>query len=240
MFRRTVRGMLLLMVATLVTAEARSTGITMSDVREMTGKIDAAQRVFESVWSRIFASSGSSYESPDLVAYTDAIRTPCGRMWSGNAGYCPVTNTIYYDPIFLTRLVKVAGSRLGTDGDYAAVLALAHEWGHAVAIQMGVQYRLGVLNEEMADRLAGAVTRAVEQAGYLDPGDLDEAKFTLSLLGDHDGVMLTDARAHGDSETRVRQFMSGYQEGAEESAKKLRAASAEAASYRGRGWRARG
>jgi len=234
--------MLLLMVGALMSAQARPTDITTTDVREMTRKIETAQRVFESVWSRIFASSGSSYESPDLVAYTDPIRTPCGRMWSGNAGYCPVTNTIYYDPIFLTRLVEIVGTRLGTDGDYAAVLALAHEWGHAVAIQMGVQYRLGVLNEEIADRLAGAVTRAVEQAGYLDTGDLDEARFTLSILGDHDGVMITDAGAHGDSETRVRQFMRGYEEGAEESAKKLRAAGADAASYRGlgRGWHARG
>jgi len=84
--------MLLLMVGALISAEARATGITISDVGEMTRKIETAQRVFESVWSRIFASSGSSYESPGLVAYTGGIRTPCGRMWSGNAGYCPVTN----------------------------------------------------------------------------------------------------------------------------------------------------
>jgi predicted metalloprotease len=185
--------------------------LTMGDVQETMSKVNAAQRIFERSWAQMFNSS--EYVSPRVVPYVNAIRTPCGAMYSGNAGYCAMSNTIYYDPVFLTRLMKTAGEELNTDGDYAPVVALAHEWGHAVALQMGLQHRLAVMNEATADCLAGAVTRQLDEDGYLDPGDLEEARFTFSILGDDPGMRLSDSRAHGDARLRVTQFTRGYNEG---------------------------
>lgn len=208
---RNTRLFVLPVVAACLSFTASAEPLTVGDIRETMGKMNAAQQIFERSWAQIF--NDADYVSPRLVAYVNPVRTPCGAMYPGNAGYCAVTNTIYYDAVFLTRLMKTASGELGTDGDYAPVVALAHEWGHAVALQMGIQHRLPVLNEATADCLAGAVTRQLDEDGYLDPGDVEEARFTFSILGDHPSVRFSDSRAHGDAQTRVTQFMRGFNEG---------------------------
>lgn len=208
---RNTRVCVMPVMAAMLSLTASAERLTVGDVRVTMSKINAAQRIFQRSWAEIFNSS--DYVSPGLVAYVNPIRTPCGAMYLGNAGYCAISNTIYYDPVFLTHLMKTAGEELGTDGDYAPVVALAHEWGHAVALQLGLEHRLPVLNEATADCLAGAVTRQLDDDGYLDPGDLDEARFTFSILGDEPGTRLSDSRAHGDARTRVMQFTRGYNEG---------------------------
>jgi predicted metalloprotease len=208
---RNTRLFVVPVVVSVLSVTAQAARVTAGDVRDTVNKVNAAQRIFERSWAQIF--NGADYVGPRLVAYVNPIRTPCGAMYTDNAGYCPMSNTIYYDPVFLAHLTRTASDELGSDGDYAAVVALAHEWGHAVALQLGIEHRLPVLNEAVADCLAGAVTRQLDQDGYLDPGDLDEARFTFSILGDHPGVRMSDSRAHGDSQTRVTQFTRGFNEG---------------------------
>ena len=50
---------------------------------------------------------------------------------------------------------KRAAQELGTDGDMAAVGVIAHEMGHAVALQLGFASPRTYENEAVADCLAG-------------------------------------------------------------------------------------
>ena len=74
--------------------------------------------------------------------------------------YCPNNNTILYDEVFVAGMAKTASNALGTDGDMASVGVIAHEMGHAVAMQLGHASRSSYQNEATADCLAGAFARA--------------------------------------------------------------------------------
>ena len=83
-------------------------------------------RAFESEGAIIFTASNLDYIPPGgVVPYTRPIRTACGPAEPGNAFYCSADHSIYYDANLLTSMV--------TDvGDFAPVVAVAHEWGHLV------------------------------------------------------------------------------------------------------------
>src|SRR3954469_11826055 len=105
-------------------------------------------------------------------------------MGAGNAAYCYSVNAIYYDEVFVARQSKIAATRLGTDGDMAGIGIIAHEMGHAVAIQLGDESRDSYENEATADCLAGAFALQAERDGSLENGDLDEAFFGMAAAGD--------------------------------------------------------
>ena len=129
--------------------------------------------------------------------------------------------------------MKTAAAALHTDGDYAPVVILAHEWGHAAAYafgQMNTRFSWQTFaGEQLADCLAGAVTQAAERAGKLARGDVQEAEFTLQSDGEVDasklmsitpnrpksiGERLEDDfrkyRNHGSPADRLRAFRKGY------------------------------
>jgi predicted metalloprotease len=108
----------------------------------------------------------------------------------------------------------------------AAVGIIAHEMGHAVAIQLGEDSRVPYQNEATADCLAGAFTQQSSRDGSLEPGDLDEAFFGLAAAGDPTPQPTGDARldariarrmavlGHGTREQRLANFKAGYEGGA--------------------------
>ena len=115
---------------------------------------------------------------------------------------------------------------LGTDGDMAAVGIIAHEMGHAVAMQLGHIERSTYANEATADCLAGAFTKQAEMDGTLEDGDVDEAFFAMSAAADPTPELTGDTRvdryilaraartAHGTREQRMDNFRSGLEGGA--------------------------
>jgi predicted metalloprotease len=107
----------------------------------------------------------------------------------------------------------------------AAVGVIAHEMGHAVAIQLGHESRDSYQNESTADCLAGAVARQAQHDGELEKGDIEEAFFGMSMAGDptpeSTGNRRMDAmiqarlarESHGTKEQRMQNFRSGLDKG---------------------------
>jgi len=144
---------------------------------------------------------------------------------ANNAQYCPTANAIYYDEVFVAGMAKLAAHSLGTDGDMATIGIIAHEMGHAVAMQLGYRTRDSYENESTADCLAGAFTRQAERDGSLEKGDVEEAFYGMSLAGDPEPEATGNRRydrmvraklarqAHGTKEQRTDNFRAGLEGG---------------------------
>src|SRR5205823_4851090 len=137
-----------------------ATVVTAADVAAANEKVAAAYGELAVTWRDALARVGARFVVPEIARYRGAVATSCGVMRSGNAGYCVRDNTIYYDEIFIAAQQKAAAQALGTDGDMAAVGIIAHEMGHAVAMQLGHLSRYTYDNESVADCLAGAFARS--------------------------------------------------------------------------------
>ncbi|HET7187247.1 MAG TPA: neutral zinc metallopeptidase [Gemmatimonadaceae bacterium] len=215
-----------LVAASTAFAAPVASDVTEQDVAASNAKVVMAYNALVAMWGDDFAQRGVRFAPPALVRYRGAVRTACGVMNGNNAAYCTARNTIYFDDVFVARQAKDAARDLGTDGDMAAVGIIAHEMGHAVAIQLGADSPVPYYNEATADCLAGAFTRRSAQDGSLEPGDLDEAFHGLAAAGDPTpqltGNRRIDARityraalmGHGTREQRLANFRAGYDRGA--------------------------
>lgn len=200
--------------------------ITEQELDASNAKVEAAYNALIQMWSADFKQIGERFAAPRIARYRAPIRTPCGVMMPDNAGYCMVDNTIYFDDIFVAAEEKVAAQALGTDGDMAGLGIIAHEMGHAVAMQLGHVSRVSYQNEATADCLAGAFAQHAQQTGSLEQGDVDEAVFGMASAGDPTpqltGNERTDQRilarmemvGHGTREQRVQNFQTGLKGGA--------------------------
>jgi predicted metalloprotease len=199
--------------------------LTAADVRAVNEEAAAAYGALVNMWSGEFRRVGARFAAPRFVRYRGNVRTQCGVMPAANAVYCFNNNTIYYDETFLAAQTKLTGAELGTDGDMAAVGIIAHEMGHAVAMQLGFISRRTYENEAVADCLAGAFARRAGEDGSLEAGDLDEAFVAMAAAGDPEfqstGSRRLDARraailareGHGTRDQRMRNFRNGLQGG---------------------------
>jgi predicted metalloprotease len=151
--------------------------VTANDVEASNQKIRAAYSALVQMWTNDFNQIGERFAAPRILRYTRSGYTSCGLIRANNAMYCPTNNTIYYDEIFVAGMAKLAANSVGTDGDMAAVGIIAHEMGHAVAMQLGHASRNSYENESTADCLAGAFTQQADKDGQIEPGDIDEAFF---------------------------------------------------------------
>ena len=205
---------------------AATLDVTEQEVAASNAKVAMAYNALVALWTADFEQLGARFTPPDLVRYRGAVRTACGVMGGNNAAYCMARNTIYFDDVFVARQAKDAALDLGTDGDMAAVGIIAHEMGHAVAIQLGADSPVPYYNEATADCLAGVFTQRSARNGSLEPGDLDEAFHGLAAAGDptpmFTGNRRVDARisdraalmGHGSREQRLANFRAGYERGA--------------------------
>ena len=201
--------------------------VTGRDVSASNEKVAMAHSALASMWRSNFRQIGARFVVPGLARYRGrAIGSPCGVMLPNNAGYCPRNNTIYFDDVFLAAQAKLAAAELGTDGDMAAVGIIAHEVGHSVAIQLGVQSRATYPNEAIADCLAGAFTEHSRRDGSLEAGDIEEAFFGMAAAGDPTPELTGNPRmdnrilrvaaimGHGTREQRTANFRRGLDGGA--------------------------
>ena len=170
------------------------------------------------------------FQQPTLVnggrARNSKLSWRCGdgKMAAlDNAYYCAASNAISYDGFFLAALSNRVGQLNHSPGDFATILALAHENGHALQYQMGIRKLFDFPNEQNADCFAGAATHLLEQQLLLRPTDFAEAKVTLTLLADKTKASSLQ-NAHGDAEQRIGAFMSGYRSGPSSCLDKPRAA----------------
>lgn len=199
--------------------------VTPDDVAAANEKIAAAYGSLVNMWTNQFQHLGDRFTAPNVVRYRRGVMTSCGPIGPYNAEYCQRSNTIFYDEVFVAGMAKAASNALGTDGDMAAVGVIAHEMGHAVAIQLGHESRNSYENESTADCLAGTFARQAQHDGELEKGDMEEAFFGMSMAGDPTpeatGNRRIDAmiqarlarESHGTKEQRMQNFRTGLDGG---------------------------
>jgi predicted metalloprotease len=209
-----------------VKPDAGRVSVTERDVAASNEKVKMAAGALVAMWSTDFNKLGTRFATPGFVRYRGAVMSPCGVMRPNNAGYCPGDNNIYFDEVFVAAQARNASRELGTDGDMAAVGIIAHEVGHAVAIQLGHQSRIVYQNEATADCLAGAFADQSQKDGSLEKGDLEEAFFGMYTAGDPTPQLTGDQRmdnrilrvaslmGHGTREQRLANFRQGLSGGA--------------------------
>jgi predicted metalloprotease len=220
-----------MLVASAATITAAATpvrptaDVTAADVNASNAKVSAAYGALVEMWTADFKENGARFVAPHILRYRGNVATPCGVMPANNALYCAQMNTIYFDDIFVARMAKAAAENLGTDGDMAAVGIIAHEMGHAVAMQLGAMSRIPHENEATADCLAGAFTQHAQNDGSLEKGDLEEAFFGMAAAGDptpeYTGNARVDRRiairaeylGHGTRDQRLASFKAGFNGG---------------------------
>jgi predicted metalloprotease len=199
--------------------------LTRREIDASNAEVVAAYHALTAMWSSHFDALGERFVAPSLHRYRGTVRTGCGVMPQNNAVYCPAANAIYFDEVFVAGVAKTIGQQLGTDGDMAAVGVIAHEVGHAVAIQLGYESRFTYQNEATADCLAGAFARSARADGSLEEGDLEEAYLGMAMAGDAEPELTGDRRVdsrilqraalmgHGTREQRMQNFRKGLDQG---------------------------
>ena len=221
------RGALVMSAAFTLMGFVQATPLTERDVAASNDKVRMAHAALADMWSKYFRQQGERFVVPELARYRGGAASACGIMHRNNAGYCPNDNTIYFDEVFVAAQAKAASAELGTDGDMAAVGIIAHEMGHAVALQLGIVSRAPYANEATADCLAGAFAQQAGRDGSLEKGDVEEALFGMAAAGDPAPQLTGDERidrrilrvtslmGHGTQEQRTSNFRRGLDGGPE-------------------------
>jgi predicted metalloprotease len=182
------------------------------------------------LWTDTFQRANQSYTPARMVLFTDGTQSGCGPAGSDTGPfYCPLDQRVYLDLGFFQELKR----RFGAPGDFAQAYVIAHEVGHHVQQQTGIeaqvrqqqqqdpsqQNALSVRMELQADCLAGVWAYSVYQRGDLDPGDVDEALKAASAVGD-DRIQASAGQGvnpetwtHGSAEQRSSWFKKGMSSG---------------------------
>jgi uncharacterized protein len=178
-------------------------------------------------WTAIFPKLGRNYRDAKLVLFRDAYQSACGFAEAATGPfYCPADEKVYIDLGFYDEL----SSRFGAAGDFAEAYVLAHEIGHHVQKQLGIEAKvrqaqqqrpesandLSVRLELQADCFAGVWGGIYQAKGGLDQGDLEEGMRAASAVGDDriqkmsQGYVNPEGFTHGTSDQRQRWFGQGF------------------------------
>jgi hypothetical protein len=183
-------------------------------------------RTTERSWETIFATEiGQPYEAPRLVLFAGDVQSACGAAESAMGPfYCPADKKVYLDQRFFDDLSR----RFGAPGDFAAAYVIAHEVGHHVQNLLGISGQAQQAQQRASKTRANAISVRVElqadcfagvwakdNAGRLEPGDIEEALRAATAIGDDtlqkaaQGVVVPESFTHGSSAQRTRWFMRG-------------------------------
>ena len=183
-------------------------------------------RTTERSWETIFTNEiGQPYQPPRLVLFTGNVQSGCGAAQSAMGPfYCPADSRVYLDQSFFDELSR----RFGAPGDFAAAYVIAHEVGHHVQNLLGISGQAQAAQQRSSKTRANAISVQVElqadclagvwakdNAGRLEPGDVDEAMRAAAAIGDDtlqkagQGVVVPESFTHGSSAQRTKWFMRG-------------------------------
>ena len=145
-------------------------------------------------FDNLFYCSADTGEGPDGTLIEGGIALPVltlQRMWTGD----------------------ILGITSSVAGDFAAAVAVAHEFGHSVMDELQAATDsappTGKNSELIADCLAGVWTENADDEGILEAGDFEEGAAALTAVGDTE---MTSA-PHGTSEERVAALTTGFSAG---------------------------
>jgi uncharacterized protein len=166
------------------------------------------------------------YHDAGMVLYRGGTQTGCG-FGQAAAGpfYCPADEKVYLDLSFFNEMK----SRLGASGDFAQAYVIAHELGHHIQHQAGIDTQLrnsggnenakSVQLELQADCFAGVWGNMAAQKNQLEQGDVEEGLNAASKIGDDalqrqsTGVVRPESFTHGSSAQRMAALRRGLQSG---------------------------
>jgi uncharacterized protein len=181
-------------------------------------------------WKQEFAAAGKPYQRAKLVLFRGQVNSGCGLASSATGPfYCPLDQRVYIDLGFFNELNR----RFQAPGDFAQAYVLAHEIGHHVQQQLGIEQSvrqqsqqspgdandLSVGLELQADCLAGVWARSTYDRGILESGDLQEGLTAAAAVGDDRIQQQTQGRidpesfTHGTSEQRAHWLQVGFDSG---------------------------
>lgn len=182
-------------------------------------------------WKTTFAKNNRDYPDSKLVLFTDATQSACGAASSATGPfYCPGDKKVYIDLGFFDQILTQFG---GQNTDFTQAYVLAHEIGHHVQDELGIeskvraeqredpskQNELSVRMELQADCFAGVWSHSAFASGELEEGDLQEALDAAQAVGDDriqqatQGNVNPEAFTHGTSEQRLRWLKAGFDSG---------------------------
>lgn len=202
-----------------------------AEEQEMAEFVSVVLADTEDIWHGIFADNGLTYKEPSLVLFTNSVSSACGNQ-SAAVGpfYCPADHKLYIDLSFYDELKY----QFDAPGDFAMAYVVAHEVGHHVQTLLGYSQQVHALNgkvskaeyneqvkrlELQADYLAGVWAHHVQNKGYLEVGDFEEALTAANAIGDDtlqmeaQGYVVPESFTHGTSGQRMRWFKKGFENG---------------------------
>jgi uncharacterized protein len=184
----------------------------------------------QSFWQQQFSAASKPYRQAKLVLFRNQVNSGCG-LASSETGpfYCPLDQRVYIDLGFFDELNR----RFKAPGDFAQAYVLAHEIGHHVQQQLGIEGKvrqqsqdnpddanaLSVRLELQADCLAGVWARSTYDRGILESGDLQEGLTAAAAVGDDriqqqaNGRIDPETFTHGTSAQRDHWLQTGFDSG---------------------------
>jgi predicted metalloprotease len=101
------------------------------------------------LWADTFQRSGKPYAPTKLVLFDGSYTSGCGPASSATGPfYCPTDQKVYLDLGFFKELE----SRFKAAGDFAEAYVLAHEIGHHVQQQTGIEGQVRQLQQQDPSR----------------------------------------------------------------------------------------
>jgi predicted metalloprotease len=192
--------------------------------------VDFVQGDAQDFWTQQFQAAGKPYQRAKVVLFRNQVGSGCGQASSATGPfYCPLDQKVYIDLGFFDELSQ----RFQAPGDFAQAYVMAHELGHHVQQQLGIEEsvrsqsqsnpddanELSVRLELQADCLAGVWARSTYDRGILESGDLQEGLGAAAAVGDDriqsqaQGRIDPESFTHGTSEQRARWLQTGFDSG---------------------------
>jgi predicted metalloprotease len=192
--------------------------------------VDYVQGDAQDFWTQEFQAAGKPYQRAKLVLFRNQVQSGCGLASSATGPfYCPLDQKVYIDLGFFNEL----NQRFQAPGDFAQAYVLAHEIGHHIQQQLGIEQsvrqqsqqnpddanELSVRLELQADCLAGVWARSTYDRGILESGDLQEGLTAAGAVGDDriqeqaQGRIDPESFTHGTSEQRAHWLQTGFDSG---------------------------
>jgi len=192
--------------------------------------VDYVQGDAQDFWTQQFQAAAKPYQRAKVVLFRDQVQSGCG-LASSETGpfYCPLDQRVYLDLGFFDEL----NQRFKAPGDFAQAYVVAHELGHHVQQELGIEQKvrqesqanagdanpLSVRLELQADCLAGVWARSTYDRGILESGDLEEGLTAAAAVGDDRIQQQTQGRidpetfTHGTSAQRDHWLQTGFDSG---------------------------
>jgi hypothetical protein len=204
---------------------------TTAEEEELVDFVTFVLNDVQATWTALLPrEANAQYSRATLVLFREAAESACGFAESASGPfYCPGDGKVYIDLSFYDDL----RTRFGADGQFAQAYVIAHEIGHHLQNQLGIdrqmrraqQQRPDLANqmsvrlELQADCLAGVWGHSTAQRKLVDAADVEAGLNAAAAIGD-DRVQRMSGRGvqpekwtHGSSKQRVEWFRRGLESG---------------------------